>query len=431
MDDILAQARRLVDDVEIYSVKGKEFPVLFKANSFYTAEKKDFEGIGIRVINRGKLGFAHTTSKAACGAIIEYAKNSAKFGESAKFVFPAKIRRKPIQTFFESTRNIETEEVKQKSVNIINEILKKEPDAKVDVQFNRSEETVRIMNTKGLDITYKKSSLSIFVQIFLIIDGSFTWFYKIKTSPKKTFLTKTELRELLKNVKFARNVVPVRSEKMSVIIMPMVMSTLLRSLAMGVNGKHLQKGSSPLKGKENKKILGSNVTIYDDALLKDGFESRPFDGEGIASRRIPLFKNGVLENFLFDLQTAGILGKKSTGSAVRGFSSMPSPGTSNIVVNPGNWSLSDMIKDVKNGIIVYSVLGAGQSNLLAGDFSCNISLGFKIKNGRIEGRVKNTMIAGNVYDAMRNIEGIGKKVENIESFYTSPFYFKSLNVVSK
>ncbi|MCK4576901.1 TldD/PmbA family protein, partial [candidate division WOR-3 bacterium] len=171
--------------------------------------------------------------------------------------------------------------------------------------------------------------------------------------------------------------------------------------------------------------------IYDNALLNGGVRSRPFDSEGVASRRIPIFKNGVLKNFLFDLQTAGILGKKSTGSAVRGFDEMPYPGMSNIIVSPGKWSVADMVKDIKDGIIVHNVIGGGQSNLLAGDFSCNVSLGFKIKDGRIVGRVKNTMVAGNVYDAMNNIEGIGKKIDNIGSFYTPAFYFKSLNIVSR
>ncbi len=139
----------------------------------------------------------------------------------------------------------------------------------------------------------------------------------------------------------------------------------------------------------------------------------------------------ILKNFLFDLQTAGLLRKESTGSAVRNYDELPRPGTSNMVISPGKWSVADMINDTKNGIIVHDVLGGGQSNLLAGDFSCNVSLGFRIRNGKIIGRVKDTMIAGNVYHAMKNIEGIGKKVEGIRNYYTPAFYFKSLNVVGK
>ena len=75
MIKILEKAKKKVDDAEIFYLKGKEFPVIFKSNSFYTAEKKNFEGLGIRVINNGKLGFSNTTKIEACGDILDYAKD--------------------------------------------------------------------------------------------------------------------------------------------------------------------------------------------------------------------------------------------------------------------------------------------------------------------------------------------------------------------
>ena len=431
MNEILDSAKKLVNEAEIFCIKGKEFPVVFKANRFYTSEKKDFEGLGIRVINKGKLGFANTTKVEACGAILDFAKNASKYGEPAKFAFPEKVKMKPIKTFYKCVKKITQDEIKERSYYLIKEILKKEKNAKIDIEFKMAEWKIRIMNTKGLDVTYQKTQTSMNLLIFLVIDSSFTWIYKIKVSPKKIFINKKDLKELLKKVELTKKVVTVNSGTMSVIFMPSVMPMHLRSFMMGVNGKLIQKGSSPIKHKKNKKLLDKRVTIYDNALLNGGVRSRPFDSEGVVSRRIPIFKNGVLKNFLFDLQTAGILGKKSTGSAVRGFDEMPYPGMSNIIVSPGKWSVADMVKDIKDGIIVHNVIGGGQSNLLAGDFSCNVSLGFKIKDGRIVGRVKNTMVAGNVYDAMNNIEGIGKKIDNIGSFYTPAFYFKSLNIVSR
>lgn len=429
MIEILEKAKKIVDNTEIFWVKGREYPVIFKANKFYTTERKDFEGLGIRVINRGKLGFANTTKIEVCGAILDSAKNASKFGETARFIFPEKTKVKPVQTFFNSVKETTTEEIKERNSSVIKEILKKEPGVKVDLEYRKLERTVRIINTRGLDVTFKKTYVSIYVLIFLVIDNSFIWIYKFKTSPKRLFIKKDDIKELLKKTELSKKTVFVESGKMSVIFMPSVMPILLRSLTMGVNGKLAQKGTSPLKDRKNRKLLDGCVTIYDDPLLKNGIATRPFDGEGIASKRIPIFNKGILRNFLFDLQTAGILGEKSTGSAVRGYDEQPSPGISNFVISPGGWSVVDMVRDIKNGIIVHSVIGGGQSNILAGDFSCNVSLGFRIKNGRMIGRVKNTMIAGNVYDVMNNIEGVGKEVENMRSFYTPAFYFKSLNVV--
>ena len=118
----------------------------------------------------------------------------------------------------------------------------------------------------------------------------------------------------------------------------------------------------------------------------------------------------------------------STGNGGRSFSSQPSPGNSNIVVEPGNMPFEAMIKDVKYGVLVDQVLGGGQSNILAGEFSVNIDLGYLIENGEVVGRVKDCMIAGNVFEEFNNIVAIGNKAEWQGSTKVPPFYFKSMNI---
>ncbi len=88
----------------------------------------------------------------------------------------------------------------------------------------------------------------------------------------------------------------------------------------------------------------------------------------------------------------------------------------------------DMIKDMKSGILVDQVLGGGQSNVLAGEFSVNIDLGYFVENGEIVGRVKDCMVAGNVFDAFNNIIALGDKADWHGSLKVPPFYFRSINV---
>lgn len=431
MFGVLDKAKQMVDNVEVYRERGKELPVIFKANNFYTAQKKDFDGIGIRVIHKGKIGFANTTKMEACGAVIENAKNASEFGETARFEFPKRVKTKNIPIYSKGIRKIENKEIKSKIGKLIRSITEADSDAKVDVEYRRGGREISLVNSNGLDVKYDESFVYILITILLVIEDSMTWIMKQKLSPRKIFISKKETRELQRKIKLARKIVPLESGEMSVILTPRVMVNLLRSFSQGVNGSLLQKGASPLKGKEGKKLLDKRITIYDDALKDWGVSSRPFDDEGIRTRRIPIIKKGVFKNFLFDLQTAGILDRKSTGSAARGYDSTPSPGISNFVVSPGKWTVAEMIKDINNGIIVHSIIGGGQSNILAGDFSGNVSLGFRIHNGKITGRVKNAMLAGNAYEAMNNIEGIGKNVENYGRYYTPAFYFKLLNVVSR
>jgi PmbA protein len=431
MYDILENAKKVVKEAEVFKIKGIDLPIQFKANKFYAAERKDYDGVGLRVINKGRLGFSHTTKLEACGAIIDFAKDASRYGERAHFTFPGKRKFPDVKIESKSVLSVKTEDIKEHCRSFINEILLKEPDAKVDLDYSKGEVTVHIGNTSGLDVKYHKTFASIFARVFLVNEGSFAWIFRYKVSAKKTAFKKRDIREIIKEIEYARKVVPVQSGKMSVIFQPHVMMIPLTAISLGINGTSIQKGTSPLKNKKNRKVLDKGVTIFDDALLAYGVKTRPCDDEGVPSRELPIFKNGVLKHFIYDLQTAGKLNEKSTGSAHRAFNEIPQPGISNLVVSPGKWSLAEMVRDIKDGIIVHHGIGGGQSNMLAGDFSFNVSMGFKIKNGKIVGRVKNTMIAGNAYDIMNSIVGIGKKVENLGGIHTPAFCFKDVSVCSK
>jgi PmbA protein len=133
-----------------------------------------------------------------------------------------------------------------------------------------------------------------------------------------------------------------------------------------------------------------------------------------------LIENGVAGTPLLDLQTAGQLGTSSTGAAGRGLATTPSPTSSVIDIKVGDTHFEDMIAGVKEGLIVEELLGAGQGNELGGDFRANVSLGYKIENGEIVGRVKDTMVSGNVYDVLSQVEYIGDSSEWIFGSMRSP-----------
>jgi PmbA protein len=190
----------------------------------------------------------------------------------------------------------------------------------------------------------------------------------------------------------------------------------------------VQKGVSPLTGKLEHKIIDERISIYDDPTIDYADGSYVCDDEGVSAQRTPLFESGVLKNYIYDLQTAGIMNAKSTGNGTRSFASQPSPGNSNVIIEPGEMKFEDMIKDMKKGILVDQVLGGGQSNVLAGEFSVNIDLGYLVENGEIVGRVKDCMVAGNVFDIFNNIVALGDRSEWHGSLRVPPFYFRSVNL---
>jgi PmbA protein len=200
----------------------------------------------------------------------------------------------------------------------------------------------------------------------------------------------------------------------------------------GFSGKTVLQGASPLVGKLGEKMLDRRFSLWDEPYLPYVPGSRMCDDEGVPSRRMPLIDKGVISNFLYDLQTAAQAGEESTGNAHRGISSLPSPGTSVIVIGEGDVSYQDMIGGVKDGLIVESLLGAGQSNILGGDFNANVLLGYRVEGGSVTGRVKNTVISGNVYTALKDIQATEREGHWVGgSLRTPAFCLGSVSVATK
>ena len=84
------------------------------------------------------------------------------------------------------------------------------------------------------------------------------------------------------------------------------------------------------------------------------------------------------------------------------------------------------------GLIVEQVLGAGQSNQLAGEFSVNLALGYKVEKGKIVGRVKNTMVAGSIFEAFKNLVDLSSESEWVGgAAYLPSMMFQQLGVTSR
>jgi len=203
------------------------------------------------------------------------------------------------------------------------------------------------------------------------------------------------------------------------------MNILLLALRLGFNGKNVFLGSSPLAGKLGEKIADERFSITDNPLIDYASSSDKYDGEGVPHQITPLIENGVIKNFLYDLDTAGRAGTKTTGNGV-------GCGTTNLVIKEGDTPYEEMVTNTKEGLLVHSVMGLGQGNAISGEFSVNVQLGYKIENGEIVGRVKDVMLAGNTYDALKNIAAIGDKAEWAGwSLLTPPIKIGKVSVVAR
>jgi PmbA protein len=181
--------------------------------------------------------------------------------------------------------------------------------------------------------------------------------------------------------------------------------SLMGNLCSAVSGYSLYKGASFLAGQLDKLLAPEYVTVYDDGRVVGGLGSRPFDGEGLPTRKTTVVERGVLKSYLLDTYSGRKLGLASTGNASRSVGENPSVGPTNFYLEPGMKTVQDIIKTVKRGLYVTDLIGFG-INMVTGDYSRGAA-GFWIEGGELAYPVEEITIAGNLKDMFAGIEMIG------------------------
>ena len=176
---------------------------------------------------------------------------------------------------------------------------------------------------------------------------------------------------------------------------------LIGHLAGAINGRAVARGTSFLKDKMGAQVFAKGLRILDNPLRKRGLGSRPFDAEGLPTRRYAVIDDGVLTTWLLDLAAARQLKLKPTGHAARGTSGPPGPTTSNFYLEKGELSPDELIADIKSGLYITDMIGFGV-NGVTGDYSRGAS-GFWIENGKRAWPVSGITVAGNLKDMFLNL----------------------------
>jgi PmbA protein len=193
----------------------------------------------------------------------------------------------------------------------------------------------------------------------------------------------------------------VATQRVPVIFDRRVAGGLIGHLAGAINGASIARKTSFLKDKLGERLFAPGIRIIDDPLRRRGLRSRPFDGEGVAARRMALIDDGVLKTWLLDSATARELGFTTTGHAYRGVSSSPSPGPTNLHLEPGTLTPEQMVAEIEEGFYVVDLIGMGV-NGVTGDYSRGAG-GFWIENGELTYPVSEVTIAGHLTEMFRTL----------------------------
>jgi PmbA protein len=193
----------------------------------------------------------------------------------------------------------------------------------------------------------------------------------------------------------------VATKRVPVVFDTRIAGTLVGHLASAINGSAIARKTSFLRDRLGERLFAPGIDIIDDPLRRRGLRSHPFDAEGVAGERRALVADGVLTTWILDCATARELGLETTGHAQRGVSSTPSPGASNLHLEPGAKTPAELIADIEEGFFVTDLIGMG-ANMVTGDYSRGAS-GFWIEHGELTYPVSEVTIAGHLNDIFRTL----------------------------
>ncbi len=433
VEEILAKARKVAQDAEVLHVVHLETPAAFEANRLKLLETRETAGAALRIIRDGRIGLSSTTNLRDVQGLVDAATDVAAFGPKAYLEFPSKERYPAVKVYDPAVEQMDVKEMVHLGQSLIDAILASHPGVQCEGRVSRGVSTQTLLNSRGGSVSYTQSVFSVYVEVTLV-QGTDMLFVGDGQSSCQPIRDTTPIRESVEeHLAMAKTVVPSVPGRLPVIFTPHgVAGMLIGPLLSAFNGRTVLQGASPLIERLGEKIVDARLSLWDDPTVAYAPGSFMADDEGVPARRKALIRHGVAETFLYDLQTAGQAHTTSTGNASRSLASLPSPSSSVLLLDKGDVPYDDMVKDVEEGIIVERLLGAGQGNVLAGDFNANVLLGYRISHGKVVGRVKDTMISGNVYDVLGNLAGIGDRPRWLGGSLNAPaLYCKGVSVSSK
>lgn len=433
MKEILELARRQAEKADVYLVSSEETPVVFEANRLKNIMSKQSTVVALRVVKNGRIGYASSTVLDDKSGLVDNAVETAQFGMSARYDLPEPAAYQPVEVFDPAIETVTEDRMIELGAAMVAAIKQHTPSIVAEAEVTRVKFSVRILNTAGIDTTYRKSIFSLGAGGTLVRGTDMLFVGESRSSCRPLSDTGAITAEVINQLELAKNNASVPTGKMPVIFTPVgVMEAFMPSLMSAFNGKMVLQGASPVGAKTGQAVFDKKLSLYDDPTIPYQPHSRVCDDEGTGSRRTTLVQDGIVAGFLYDLQTAGMANKQSTGNGSRGGGGLVAPSPSALIINPGETAFADMVADIKEGLIVEQLMGAEQGNILGGDFSGNVLLGFKIENGKIVGRVKDTMVAGNVYQALQDIAAIGRDAKWVGGMLCTPhIYCASLSISSK
>jgi PmbA protein len=374
-------------------------------------ERQSYRGRAARVITNGKVGHSSTTDGLTDDQLVERATASAQVNVPVTLAFPDQLNTS--DQAHSAVDALTESDLRDWTRQMLGVMRQHNPHLAIELNVSRVNETIDLHNSNGGAAHLSRSWLEAETWIERHADG------EVLVALDRFATTQVDdnhlefSRRMARRFRWAKKPIEPASGPQSVIFSPSAFASLLEPMLMAFNGSFAfnnnsrgGKRRSGFASKLGKPLFDPKFSLFDDATLPDRPYSAWVDHEGTRSQCTPLIEQGVVTGFYHNLISAAQAEVSSTGNGWRDLLEPPVPAPTNVRVQGGDVTLSDMLKDMDDGLLIDLIGGSDGAIGLTGDFSRTIVLAYQIKRGRVAGYVRGASVSGDLYHALQNIEAL-------------------------
>lgn len=409
---VIAEAEALgIAEYELYYQSGSETSIGVFGHEINEFSSSEGGGVCFRCIVGGKMGYASTQafSEAEAKAVVQRAADNASVLEAEEAVFLCEGGK----TYHELNRQLPelpgTDTLIRWALDTQEKIYAADP-AVIDgsqTQVIAEQSEIAIFNSKGLDLHYENKLTGLVVAAVVSDGKEMSDSYEIRLGQPSAIDTDALTAKCAADAKRKLGGEPPRSGACPVIFNSDAMSSLLGVFSSVFSSENAQKGLSRLAGSEGEVIAAPCVTLVDDPFHSESPAPMNFDGEGCPTYTKNVIDSGVLKTLLYNMKTAAVAGKETTGNASKaGYDSPVGIRPFTMYLANGDKTEEELLQMAGNGVYITDLGGlhAG-ANPISGDFSLQSS-GFLIENGVKTDYIKSFTVAGNFYSLLKNVTAL-------------------------
>jgi PmbA protein len=406
---------------EVYQSQSFSRPVFFEANRLKQLESSQSEGTALRIWREGCPGLAVAYGPVEPEILVDKAIALSQLNSPE----PIELAEAGTAIYPDLGESVLVETLVELGKNAIAQIREIYPEVICSAEFECEQETTTLINSQGLHCQYTDTASSYFLGVERVRGEDFLGIYDGEYTKGQLDIT-TVIQRILQRLSWSESNVLPPTGRIPILFTPNAATMLWSTVAAALNGKRVLEKSSPWNESLGKLVISDLLTL---SQQPDQEPYRcPFDDEGTPTQPLSLITQGRLQQFYSDRTIGRALGTGTTGNGLRpSLGHYPTPDLVNLLIEPGQASFQALLSHLDRGIIVDQLLGGGAD--ISGDFSVNIDLGYCVEQGEIVGRVKDTMVAGNVYKALKQVVALGNDRRWNGSCHTPSLIVEGLSVV--